>query len=134
MYRHPLFIFIFALMSLIALLHTAATELFLYWLYPWFDTLVHFLGGLFIGLSALWLFFESRYFALERSALRAFLVTLGAIIVVGVGWEIFELVAGIPIEDNFVADTITDLSMDVLGAMLGYLAFKKLYLSVTHDA
>ena len=121
-------------MSLIALLHTAATELFLYWLYPWFDTLVHFLGGLFIGLSALWLFFESRYIALKRSALRAFVVTLGAIIVVGIGWEIFELVAGIPIEDNFVADTITDLSMDVLGAMLGYLAFKKLYLSVTHDA
>lgn len=127
MYRHPLFIFLFILVFVIAVLHIIAIELFLYWTYSWFDILMHFLGGLFIGLSALWFFFESGYIKMHRSYRQAFIVVGVSIVLVGVGWEIFEFLADVPREVNYVADTIVDLIMDLLGALLGCVAFTKIF-------
>mgnify|MGYP003450812586 FL=1 len=42
-----------------------------------------------------------------------------------VGWEIFELIFGIPREANYPLDTILDLVMDTLGALTVYLVARK---------
>lgn len=42
-------------------------------------------------------------------------------LLVGLGWEVFEYMAGISIVDSdFFADTLIDLCMDILGAVIGY--------------
>ncbi|MBI2618129.1 hypothetical protein HYW58_01620 [Candidatus Kaiserbacteria bacterium] len=127
MYRHPLFITWFSLLVLIALLHAAALEFFFYWTYDWLDILVHFLGGMFISLSALWFFFESGYVNLKKSVRNVFLASIGAIIIIGIGWEIFEVLAGIPMEDNYALDTAIDMVMDILGALVASYAYLRVY-------
>ena len=52
-----------------------------------------------------------------------------SIFFVGIGWELFEVFAGIPIEENFKFDTTMDLFMDLLGASVAILIFIRVYLS-----
>jgi hypothetical protein len=129
MHKHPLFISWALLLVVVASLHILALEFFLYWLYPLFDVFMHFLGGVFIGLSSLWLFFESGYIKLNKSSKNVIIVVGVSIFFVGIGWEIFEIFAGIPIEENFKLDTAVDLIMDVLGAFIAYFIFIRVYLS-----
>lgn len=132
MYKHPLFIFWSLLLVAITMLHLVALELYLYWVYSWFDIMMHFLGGLFIGLSTLWFFLQSGYVRMRQSLRNVILIAGSSIILVGVGWEIFEVLAGIPIEENFALDTTIDLIMDAIGAFVAGYVFTKLYIT-THD-
>jgi len=114
-----------ALGLLIALLQFFATEYYLYWEFWWYDVMMHFLGGAFIGASYLW---ALRFEFSSHSALRipvfasAFLVVLG----VGVAWEVFEYVTDSYAAVNYTLDTILDLLMDMAGMMAAYLAFKRI--------
>lgn len=91
--------------------------------------MMHFLGGLFVGLSALWFFFTSGYTQLSLRVRNIVLVAGFSIILIGIGWEIFEILAGIPREDNFITDTITDLTMDALGTSIAVIIFTKLFMN-----
>ena len=85
-----------------------------YYFFTWFDIVTHLVGGLWAGFLAAWLF------VLLRKPPR-FFPCLMVIIVIGVGWEIFEATTGIT---NFPADaldTIKDLIMDTLGGTTGLL-------------
>ncbi|HEX2792267.1 MAG TPA: hypothetical protein VHO23_00930 [Candidatus Paceibacterota bacterium] len=86
-----------------------ALEHFLYWRYPWFDTFMHFLGGLTLAVFLIAVF--------RRARPRLFLLGM---IGVAVGWEAFELLIGTEREANFVLDTSLDLLMDTLGAVAAY--------------
>lgn len=88
--------------------HVALAE-FLYWRFPWFDTFMHFLGGLTIGTLVIGVFRDLRP--------KLF---LGALVAVAVGWELFELVINAEREANFAFDTSLDILMDALGALLAY--------------
>ncbi len=129
MYRNPLFILWSSVLLLVAVLHIIAIEFYLYWFYSWFDSMMHFLGGLFVGLSALWFFFTSGYTQLSLRVRNIVLVAGFSIILIGIGWEIFEILAGIPREDNFITDTITDLTMDALGTSIAVIIFTKLFMN-----
>lgn len=129
MYTHPLFISWTLLLVTIATLHILALKFSLYWMYPWFDIMIHFLGGLFVALSVLWFLFESKYIRLNKSVRNTIFVAGSSIILVGVGWEIFEIFAGIPIEEDFILDTTIDLTMGVLGAIVAGFIFIKIYLT-----
>jgi hypothetical protein len=48
------------------------------------------------------------------------------VIVMSLAWEIFELAAGVPIEENFALDTAIDLTMDVFGGIVGYAIARQL--------
>lgn len=39
---------------IVATLHAIALSQFLYWQLPWFDVLMHFLGGLLVSLFGIW--------------------------------------------------------------------------------
>ncbi len=111
-------------------IHLAALTYSLYWLFPWLDTGVHFLGGLWAMLAAHVLFL---YLRIDITATRIFVL----LACVAFGWELFELWAGSPREANFAFDTTIDLIMDSFGGLCGYVLAKHVLLRdkiMNHDA
>ena len=132
MLRTPFFKTLCTTIVIVAILHFVALNFYLYWSYWWFDILVHFLGGFWIGLSALWLIFFSGFTDKESAGFTAyFLIAIVASIIVGLGWEVFETVAKIAADPTvYWKDTLTDLALDIIGGMLAalyvYLGQKRL--------
>lgn len=111
----------------VAILHGAALVFYLYWQYAWYDILVHFLGGVFLGLLLLWLLLHSGYFTVPTSKTLIMLNLLFGTLIVGALWEVFEVVAGVPILEDYALDTSIDLLMDFLGAFLAYFYYRLRY-------
>ncbi len=120
--RRLFFIQVFVLIVLTAL-HISALNLSLYWLFPWLDTGVHFLGGVWVMLVAHYVFIRT---SIAITPTRMFVL----LACVAFGWELFELWGGIPREANFAFDTTIDLIMDAFGGICGYLLAKRL---IAHD-
>jgi len=117
------FLFCILLTSIIiAGLHFTALEFYLYWVFPWFDVLMHFLGGFLVALIGIWsLLYVVRMRVWICFSHRNILYTaIGTALAIGIGWEVFEYINGLRIKDNYVFDTVTDLIMDLFGAMLAY--------------
>lgn len=134
--KQPLFIFLFILSAVIALLHFIAFEFYFYWKFWWFDILMHFFGGLWIGLMALWLVFLSGYIIRFHLSYRtAFFTAIFSVIVIGIGWELFEVWSGVLLEEkaNYIFDTTIDFIMDLAGAFLGYLYIVWKYIKPTNN-
>jgi hypothetical protein len=88
----------------------------------YFDMPMHFLGGLLVGFLVLYLFFPR--ISLSPSAIVKILLL---VLVVGIGWEVFEVLV-----DNFIAqnpfnalDTFSDLFFDLSGGAFALLYFSK---------
>ncbi len=94
--------------ALCALQWWAVTD-FLYWRYEWFDILMHYLGGIAIAAFVIAL--------LVRRRMNSF---VAALVVLYVGWEVFEYVFGIQREANYALDTVIDLVMDSIGSLTAY--------------
>ncbi|MDO8619845.1 MAG: hypothetical protein Q7R64_00655 [bacterium] len=127
MYRNKLLNFVAFLGVFLTALHTSALVFALYWRWWWFDLLTHFLGGVFVALLLLWFFFFSGYTrvpAPRQSVL--FLALVGGTLLIGVGWEAFESVVGLTWSpEGYWFDTIVDVCMDFIGALLVYVCTAK---------
>ncbi|MAF59357.1 hypothetical protein CL631_00745 [bacterium] len=123
MLRNKIFIAQFLLIAFIGVLHITALELYWYWVFPWFDILVHFLGGLWATLISLWFFFESGYVKVKRRVRNISLVAFFTIFFVAIGWEVFEFLAGVPIVGDFAVDTTIDLIIGTLGALMAWIYY-----------
>jgi hypothetical protein len=55
-----------------------------------------------------------------------FIPLLFVVMVIGIGWEVFESMAGIPKEANFVFDSTLDLISDFAGGTVGYILARRL--------
>lgn len=127
MQRLKLALFIGGLGLIIALLHVAAINFFLYWELWWADIVMHFLGGFWVALLGFWLLaFFNRIE--EFSKKQVLVVSIIFTLVIGLLWEIFEAGAGL----SFVgadrwADTITDLLFDIIGGLAAGLYIYKRY-------
>jgi hypothetical protein len=110
---------LFALLT--AILHYIALVNFLYWSVDWFDILMHFLGGATMGLLALFVFFTSGYIPafrdLSKNKWVVFYVVLSFTLIIGLGWELWEIFFGMsnPLLDK--SDVILDMIMDTIGAL-----------------
>ncbi|HWO07599.1 MAG TPA: hypothetical protein VNM40_03370 [Candidatus Paceibacterota bacterium] len=113
-----LFILQALVVALIAAVHITALQWSLYWHYVWLDVPVHFAGGLWIALITSWFLLRTRTTAEMKTV-------FAVVILVSVAWEIFELAAGVPIEENFALDTSIDLTMDILGGLCGFFVAHK---------
>ena len=119
MFSHPFFRLLFIVLVIVAVLVFLGLFLFWYWRIPEFDLLVHFLGGVWSGGMAIWF---SRSFKVLRVFLSAqknvYILSIVAVFIIGIGWEIFEILAGNSVigEDGFWMDTVTDLIADLFGA------------------
>lgn len=102
--------------STLAVIHLVALKLSLYWYFFWFDIPMHVFGGAIIALG----FFTLRDLKLFPNKHLTFVKVLLLVFCVALMWEAFEFFAGVPIIDDFVVDTLTDMSMGLLGGALGY--------------
>lgn len=115
---------ILTFLSVIALggLHQIGSMFFLYWDIEWFDTMMHFLGGLTVGLLFVWAWYGSDMFGSRVMPARyaAILSTIAFALLVSVAWEVFEYAFDIanPTGDNYSLDTFEDFVADTLGALL----------------
>ena len=94
----------------------------------WLDMLMHFLGGVFVGMNALFWF--------RRRPLDGFLlfwVILGSAAIVGVTWEFLEFLLGHFFSNAWpqvfvqseLTDTLSDLFFDFAGGASAVFLFKK---------
>lgn len=128
-----LFILIWAL----AAVHVAATYFYWYWIYRWIDIPMHFLGGVWVGLAALWFWYHSGHIDSKRISMRPLVFVLLAGLGIGLLWEMYEYVLWYITEEslpsNYVADSILDIIMDVLGAFVSYGVFGYFHRQVQLD-
>lgn len=123
-HRRTSLIVLFILVALLGALQQLAFAYYLYWTLPWFDIVMHFLGGIVVGGAYVWVV---TYEMPERfKKLRTFFSVFCFALVVGVAWELFEYLIGIDREYTTAVwrtDTFIDLVMDVSGAALSYIVF-----------
>ncbi len=124
--KDPLLVTLFILIWGITLMHACAVFLYWYWTYRWFDVPMHFLGGMWVGLFLLWIWFRSGY---VKKVSRPLIVSLVGVLCIGLVWEGYEyavwmlLSEGLPF--GYYGDTLKDVCMDLLGAGGAYLLYKK---------
>lgn len=115
------------LFAVVAALHAAAVALYVYWAQPWFDNVMHFLGGAWAGLVGLWVKYRFRNGRLGRQGdVR---VALAATLVIGAAWELYEYLTGYTfVRDDYAMDTIKDFAMDFAGALVSAVYVSRLNL------
>jgi hypothetical protein len=113
--RIGILLVIFILALGVALLDKTGHFLRLYWSLWWFDILMHFLGGLLIGLASAW----SYVFVFKKGTSGLVRTTLLSVLIVGIFWEIYEVYIGIQVtHEPYIWDTSVDIIMDLVGAYL----------------
>jgi len=120
----------FFVLIVIGVIHVSAIEYSLYFYYNWLDIPVHFLGGIWVSATALWLILSKEYFSSLRTNRRLLLLTLfSSALFIGLLWEAFEYVFGIAVLNpaNYVPDTIKDLFTDVLGSLFLYVYYVRTF-------
>jgi hypothetical protein len=117
LFKQPLFIEVLSLTIVVAIIHWIASIYYFYYLVPNLDILMHFLGGLLIGLIILSLLFVRRLFGFAHTHHGVVITTtLFGVLLIGLGWELFEVffdMTAITRIDLF--DTLLDLVMDLIG-------------------
>ena len=101
----------------ILLLNAVAHALYLYVSIPWFDMLMHTLGGVFIAIVAGALLAKKSHSSRELYTLLPLIV-----FVVGLGWEYYEYLVQFFVKSVDLAkipDSISDLICDMVGSMIG---------------
>ncbi|MGB3921822.1 MAG: hypothetical protein WBL19_00870 [Minisyncoccia bacterium] len=102
----------------LGLLHFAAESFYFYWTLFWFDILMHFLGGISVGLATFWLISHLKLFQnKEAPQLSLFFLALLATLVVSFFWEVLEHLTGTAkAVEGYFLDTTIDTSTALLGA------------------
>ena len=99
-------------------LHLFALEYFLYWAVPWFDILLHIIGGISFGF--LLLFIASK--TVEN--IPWYIPIIGTFIAATV-WEIFEFQIGLTfVAKNLALDTISDVMFSIFGGTIAFIAYR----------
>ena len=102
----------------VGVLHRIGFALYLYWVFWWYDILVHLLASAWVGLFAYWIGILCGW---KRSWAPIVLFVLA----IGIAWEFFESSLGMPHAANFFLDTSLDLLCDVVGGALGFFLGKR---------
>lgn len=102
----------------IAALHIGALQWQVYWMVWWFDVLVHTVAGAWVALALVWLLRRWWWYAVPPAqADRWLAVGVGGALLVGIGWEVFEVLIGVPVTgETYILDTGIDLTADAIGA------------------
>lgn len=98
--------------AIFASVHSVAMSASLYWYYWWFDIVMHFWGGLLIGLGVHSVT-TFRIITL-RPTLKLVLATL---FFMTISWEIFELWAGLYDPTTYIPDTLADIALGFSGGL-----------------
>ena len=95
------------------------SKLYLTWIYWWFDMVMHFSAGGVVGMATvLYCIYFSKFLG---SKIKIIFYAALAGFVVGFAWELFELYFGLATFNDgmsYLTDTLSDLSLDMLGSIL----------------
>lgn len=108
-----------------------------YHILPWYDIPMHIAGGAWVAVA--FLYFARKYGWVARIVRPTFLRVLGIVLVVGIGWEIFEYSMDVFVFRKYtfstvpvfiLIDSVYDLVNDLIGAVLvvgivNYLRYRK---------
>ena len=109
------------LIFFIFLLDYLAMQFYWYSSIWYLDMLIHFLGGLWLGLALVWLF------RIKEISFKSIFYLILGVLLIGVLWEIFEIIIDETITGNSfnTLDTISDIFFDIAGGSLALLYFFK---------
>ncbi len=127
--RKKLFKTLAYIVSFIFIINLLAGKLYWYSSIWWFDMPMHFLGGFWIGLMALWLASSKLELSLgSKSLIPVALKVLLFVLFIGIGWEIFEILVNEVITDNpfDYLDTSSDIFFDLAGGTVAIFYFFKI--------
>lgn len=93
------------------------------------DMIMHFLGGFWVGLLALYIF------PLTEKSSHIIWKVLSFVFIVGIGWEIFEMIVNDVIAKNpfDLLDTSSDIFFDLAGGAFAVFYFLRRILITTPD-
>ncbi len=117
-----------ALIIVLLLIQAVALYWHLYFYIWWLDIPVHMLGGMWVALVILSLYYSSvRAKEKNFSDTFAFFLALFTVLAIGLVWEIYEFgVAQVTGDvDPSVFEAVKDIIDDTIGAMLGALIFTR---------
>lgn len=127
---------------MIGVVNAVAEHSFLYWRWSWLDMLMHFLGGVWVGLAILWIYYLSGKFKNipeNRKCISYVYILAGTVaLVIGVFWEIFEFSLDLFVtfnEFNGFYDTASDILFALIGAIIAakYFIDKGYYKGSEHN-
>lgn len=101
--------------------HQVFLYLDFFWLFWWADILLHTAGGVLVVLS--WFTIE-RTMTFPRTMAFKYNHPLLLLVVMMIGWEVFEYVFGIANTTNYVSDTIQDFIFGGLGGLVAFFITK----------
>ena len=125
-FKKPLFKDFFITSVIVAVLHYISLKYYLYWTLPWFDILMHTLGGFLVALFIIFILNSyGRIEELKKHKVFLLLLIYGLTLVVGLTWELWEVFVGFTDTFNDLGDTILDIVMDIIGAAIAIVYTKK---------
>lgn len=82
----------------------------------YFDMPMHFLGGMWVGFLAIYLFLS---FLQEKSPVKSIVTIMVFVLFIGIGWEIFEILIDKLLTFNLLnlLDSISDIFFDLAGGL-----------------
>lgn len=98
----------------LAVVHVVANATDLYWTYRWLDIPMHILGGFALGSLVIAILMR------HRPGMYVL-----AMLAVAFGWELFEVLIGMPRPTDYPLDTLLDLFDDGVGALMAYLLARR---------
>lgn len=121
MARKKLLISIVILMLLIFLMYKGANKFYWYNSIWYFDMIMHFLSGFWVGLFFLYVYFP------DKVVFKSILYSILFVLFIGISWEVFEffvfnVIGKIPFDS---IDTASDVFWDIAGGFASTLFFFK---------
>lgn len=114
-----------SLIFIIFLLNYLASQFYWYTSIWYFDMIMHFLGGVWLGMAIIWLSFKYNF----NSSIdfNFFTKIILGVLFIGIFWEIFEIVLNnYTTQNDFnILDTLSDLFFDLAGGFFVILYFFK---------
>lgn len=102
----------------------------------WYDMMMHTIGGMFLAVFAIALFYKH---IISLSTIKTILILLLFVFIVGLGWESFEYVVQFVIKGSArladVQDSFSDIVCDMVGGLLGvcFVLMRKTRYNVHHE-
>lgn len=114
------------LIVVIAIANAVADYWHLYFYIWWLDIPMHILGGLWVALTSLVLYYafpESK--EKDRSLIFVYALAIASVLAIGLIWEIYEFSVDhmFSLALNKVGDTLKDLGDDFIGGVIGAALF-----------
>jgi uncharacterized membrane protein YjdF len=126
MKKYPILMRLVLFCSLLLIGHLVALKFSIYWTVEGYDSVMHAFGG-FIG--SLMVIYVLQKMGISPQSLPKkiilFLFVIVSVIAVGSIWELWEIFVGFTDPFTDVVDTISDLIMDTIGSIIGFIYYDK---------